>query len=96
MLDAIKHITDDNYFFQEDSTLMHMHCACNTVQLLQRCLLLFSLNHTPNSPELNALVTRFSRQPGMEAPLHPCTCKPSPPVCRRCAYEQAASELHAG
>jgi len=34
MLDAIKHITDDNFsFFQEDST--QVHCACSTVQLLQ-------------------------------------------------------------
>jgi len=33
---AIKHITDDVFFFQEDTALVHMHCACNTVQLLQR------------------------------------------------------------
>jgi len=31
MLDAIKHITDDNFFFQEDSA--QVHCACNTIQL---------------------------------------------------------------
>ena len=31
MLDDIKHITDDNFFFQEDSA--QVHCACNTVQL---------------------------------------------------------------
>jgi len=31
MLDAIKHITDDNFFFQEDSALVH--CVCNTIQL---------------------------------------------------------------
>jgi len=35
MLDAIKHITDDNFFFQEDSVLVH--CACNTVQLSEKC-----------------------------------------------------------
>jgi len=35
MLDAIKHITDDNFFFQEDST--QVHCACNTVQLSEKC-----------------------------------------------------------
>jgi len=29
MLDAVKHITDDNYFFQEDCA--QVHCACNTV-----------------------------------------------------------------
>jgi len=31
MLDAIKHITDDIFFFQEDSA--QVHCVCNTVQL---------------------------------------------------------------
>jgi len=31
MPDAIKHITDDTFLFQECSTLVHMHCACNTV-----------------------------------------------------------------
>ena len=35
MLDAIKHIIDDNFFFQEDST--QVHCACNTVQLSEKC-----------------------------------------------------------
>jgi len=35
MLDAIKHITDDNFFFQEDSA--QVHCACNTVQLSEKC-----------------------------------------------------------
>jgi len=35
MLDAIKHITDDNLFFQEDST--QVHCACNTIQLSEIC-----------------------------------------------------------
>jgi len=39
---AIKHTTDDIFFFQEDSALVHMHCACNTVQLLQRYRLPFS------------------------------------------------------
>jgi len=35
MLDAIKHVTDDKFFFfQEDTALVH--CACSTVQLLQR------------------------------------------------------------
>jgi len=34
MLDAIKHITDDN-FFQEDST--QVHCVCNTIQLSEMC-----------------------------------------------------------
>ena len=27
MLDAIKHITNDNFFFQEDSA--QVHCVCN-------------------------------------------------------------------
>jgi len=35
MLDAIKHITGDNSFFQEDSA--QVHCACNTVQLSEKC-----------------------------------------------------------
>jgi len=35
MLDAIKHITDDNFFFQEDST--QVHCVCNTIQLSEIC-----------------------------------------------------------
>jgi len=30
MLDAIKHITDDNFFFQEDSARVHF--VCNTIQ----------------------------------------------------------------
>jgi len=35
MLDAIKHITDDNYFFQEDST--QVHCVCNSIQFSEKC-----------------------------------------------------------
>ena len=35
MLDAIKHITDDNCFFQEDSA--QVHCVCNTIQLSEIC-----------------------------------------------------------
>jgi len=35
MLDAIKHIIDDNVFFQEDST--QVHCVCNTIQLSEIC-----------------------------------------------------------
>jgi len=37
MLDAIKHITDDNFFsfFQEDSA--HVHCVYNTIQLSEKC-----------------------------------------------------------
>ena len=31
MLDAIKHITDDFFFFQADSA--QVHCVCNTIQL---------------------------------------------------------------
>jgi len=34
MLDAIKHITDDNFFFQEDSA--QAQSACNTVQLSEK------------------------------------------------------------
>jgi len=35
MLDAIKHITDDNIFFQEDSA--QVHCVCSTIQLSEIC-----------------------------------------------------------
>jgi len=35
MFDAIKCITDDNFFFQEDSA--QVHCACNTVQFTEEC-----------------------------------------------------------
>jgi len=35
MLDAIKHITDDNFFFQEDNA--QVHCVCNTIQLSEIC-----------------------------------------------------------
>jgi len=35
MLDAIKHITDDNFFFKEHSA--QVLCACNTVQLSEQC-----------------------------------------------------------
>ena len=42
MLDAIKHIRDDNFFVQEDSALVH--CACNIVQLLQRSRLIQNLS----------------------------------------------------
>jgi len=31
MLEGIKHITDDNFFFQEASA--QEHCVCNTIQL---------------------------------------------------------------
>jgi len=58
MSDAIKHFTN-HIFFQEDSVLVHMHCACNTVQLLWCSRLPFSWTMPPNSPVLNALITRF-------------------------------------
>ena len=35
LLDAIKHITDDKFFFQEDSA--QVHCVCNTLQLSEIC-----------------------------------------------------------
>ena len=41
-VDAIKHITDDIFFCQEDSALVH--CVCNTVQLLQRSQLIQHLS----------------------------------------------------
>ena len=36
MLDAIKHITDDNFFFQEDSA--QVHCVCKTIQLSENVI----------------------------------------------------------
>jgi len=36
MSDAIKHITDDNLFFQEDSA--QVHCVCNTIQLSENVI----------------------------------------------------------
>jgi len=38
------------FCFQEDSALVHMHCACNTVQLLRLCQLPFSLTMSPTAP----------------------------------------------
>ena len=35
MLVGTEHITDDLFFFQEDST--QVHCACNTVQSSEKC-----------------------------------------------------------
>jgi len=35
MLDAIKHITYDNFLFQEDGA--QVHCVCNTIQLSEKC-----------------------------------------------------------
>jgi len=35
MLDAIKHITDDNFLFQEYSA--QVQCVCNTMQLSEKC-----------------------------------------------------------
>ena len=40
MLDAIKHITDDNFFFQEDSA-QEVHCVCNTIQLSENVIFAF-------------------------------------------------------
>jgi len=49
-----------HFFFQKDSALVHMHCACNTVQLLRHSRLPFSWTMPPsNSAELNALITRL-------------------------------------
>jgi len=39
MLDAIKHITDDNVLFQEDSA--QVHCVCNTIQLSENVIFVF-------------------------------------------------------
>jgi len=47
MLDAIKHITRDNVFFQEDSA--QVHCVCNTIQLSENVIFVFPL--LPGSAE---------------------------------------------
>ena len=39
MLDAIKYITDDNFFFQEDSA--QVHCVCNAIQLSENAIFAF-------------------------------------------------------
>ena len=39
MLDAMKHITDDNFFFQEDSA--QVYCVCNTIQLSENVIFAF-------------------------------------------------------
>ena len=39
-----------HFVFQGDSALVHMQCACNTVQLLRRSQLPFSCTTPPNSP----------------------------------------------
>jgi len=38
MLDAIKYITDDNVFFQEDSA--QVHCVCNTIKSSEKNVIL--------------------------------------------------------
>jgi len=42
MLDALKHVTDDNFFFQEDSarTLLSW-IVCNTIQLSENVIFVF-------------------------------------------------------
>jgi len=50
MSNAIKHITDDIFSFRKTAALVHMHCACNTVQVLRCCRLPFSLTTPPTSP----------------------------------------------
>jgi len=40
MLEAIKHITDDSFFFQEHSAQVH-DCACNTIQLCENVIFVF-------------------------------------------------------
>ena len=39
MLDAIKYITDNNFFFQEDITQVHI--VCNTIQLSENVIFAF-------------------------------------------------------
>jgi len=51
MLDAIKHITDDNFFFQEDSA--QVHCVCNTIQLSE--IITQQSNVLPGSAEAQVI-----------------------------------------
>jgi len=39
MLGAIKNITGDNFFFQEDSA--QVHCVCNKIQLSENVIFAF-------------------------------------------------------
>ena len=39
-----------HFFLREDRALTHMHCACNTVQLLRRSRLRFSWTMSPTAP----------------------------------------------
>jgi len=39
MLDALKHVTYDNFFFQEDR--MHGCIVCNTIQLSENVIFVF-------------------------------------------------------
>jgi len=39
MLNAIKHITDYNIFFQADNA--QVHCVCNTIQLSEKVIFAF-------------------------------------------------------
>jgi len=39
MLDTIKHITDDIFFFQEDSA--QVRCVCHTIQLSENVIFAF-------------------------------------------------------
>jgi len=47
MLDAIKYITDENFFFQEDSAQVHCVCVCvcvcvcDTIQLSENVIFVF-------------------------------------------------------
>jgi len=56
-------ITHDIFSFRKTAywCTVHMHCACNTVQLLWQSRLPFSWTSPPptNSPKLSTLITRF-------------------------------------
>ena len=53
MLDAIKHITDDNFFFQEDSA--QVHCVCNTIQLSEKNVIFVFPPVLPGSAEAQVI-----------------------------------------
>jgi len=51
MLDAIKHIKDDNFFLQEDSA--QVHCVYNTIQLSEMLFSCFRI--LPGSAEAQVI-----------------------------------------
>ena len=60
MLDVIRHITDDN-FSSRKATHWYTFNSAQHSPTAAALSTFFLMNHTPNSPELNALITRFRK-----------------------------------